>query len=290
MTPVPQVFRGLALLYLVTNARYGSGLGRKRLQRVMTRPEREAITAVLERLPATIRDWSDGLATLQPLDIVEVRRQLGSLSSSGAGRWWAGPRDCREELLELVSDHPYDSVIVLWPAAPEVPLCGWGCSVGPSEATFGAGFSSIPSDHWPTLASAPDPEQGYVHEWLHQVESIYRALGVGESELPGLHDAAQFTSTRATNEPPFGQSYATYHDGQPGSGGPGGEAGPPRAASATWAPWYRDWMTGRLRRIPEATTADAAEVDLTTTDPARPTDGPIGLTSERWALRSQKRI
>ena len=157
MSSAPQVFRTLALLYLVTNAKYGSGLGRKRLQRVMIRPEREAVTAVLERLPATIQAWSDELATLRPVDIVEVRRPLGSLSSSGGGRWWAGPRDCREELIELASEHRYDSVIVLWPSTSEVPLCGWGCTVGPSEATYGAGFSSIASDHWPTLATDPDP-------------------------------------------------------------------------------------------------------------------------------------
>jgi hypothetical protein len=257
-----QAFRGLALLYLVTNAKYGSGLGRRRLQRVMTRPEREAVTAVLERLPATVHAWSDGLATIDPLDIVEIRRPLASLSSSGGGRWWAGPRDCREELLELAAEHRYDSVLVLWPAAPNVPLCGWGCTVGPSEATFGAGFSSIASDHWPTLATDPDPEQGYVHEWLHQVESTYRALGVGEDELPGLHDAAGFTSTRPTTEAPFGGTYADYHDGSPG-----------RPAARTWAPWYRDWLTGRLRRI--ATEPGAAGEPAT-----------LGLTPERWSRRS----
>ncbi|MGZ8437276.1 MAG: hypothetical protein ACXWXR_01900 [Candidatus Limnocylindrales bacterium] len=267
MSPATQVFRGLALLYLVTNARYGSGLGRRRLQRVMTRAEREAVTAVLERLPATVRAWSDGLATLEPLDIVEVRRPLASLSSSGEGRWWAGPRDCREELLELATEHRYDSVLVLWPAGPDLPLCGWGCTVGPSEGTFGAGFSSIASDHWPTLATDPDPEQGYVHEWLHQVESIYRELGVGEDELPDLHEAGDFTSTRPVSEPPFGESYAAYHDGRAPSPGH-----PARPGARTWAPWYRDWMTGRLRRL------DA---------PGGPADPPLGLTPERWAVRSR---
>jgi hypothetical protein len=261
VSPATQVFRGLALIYLVTNARYGSGLGRRRLQRVMTRPEREAVTAVLERLPDTVRAWSDGLATLDPIHIVEVRRPLAGLSSSGEGRWWAGPRDCREELVEHVSEHGYDSVFALWPAGPDVPLCGWGCSVGPSDATFGAGFTSIASDHWPTLATDPDPEQGYVHEWLHQVESVYRELGLGEDELPSLHAAADFTSTRSPAEPPFGESYAAYHDGTPA-----------RTGARTWAPWYRDWMTGRLRR-------------LSSTEPAEPADSPIGLTAERWALR-----
>ena len=199
---------------------------------------------------------------------MEVRRQLTSLSSSGEGRWWAGPRDCREELAELAAAPSYDSVFVLWPSAPDVPLCGWGCTVGPSEATFGAGFSSIATDHWQTLATDPDPEQGYVHEWLHQVESVYRGLGVGEAELPSLHDAASFTSTRPRTEPPFGRSYAEYHDGTAADG-----ADPALLPARTWSPWYRDWMTGRLRRV------DA------TGESARP-DSPVGLTPERWALRT----
>ena len=170
-------------------------------------------------------------------------------------------------------------MIVLWPAAPDVPLCGWGCTVGPSDATFGAGFSSIASDHWPTLATDPDPEQGYVHEWLHQVESVYRELGLGEEELPNLHAAGDFTSTRPISEPPFGESYAAYHDGGGGSvgepggtGGPAGGPGHPHSGARTWAPWYRDWMTGRLRRL-----ADAGDGSLPL--------GPLGLTPERWALR-----
>ena len=92
-------------------------------------------------------------------------------------------------------------------------------------------------------------------------------LGVGEAELPGLHDAGDFTSTRSTTEPPFGRSYAEYHDG--GAGLP---------AARTWAPWYRDWMTGRLRRISAPASSDA-------TDAAGPL--PLGLTPERWSRRSR---
>lgn len=271
MSPTPQHFSVLALLYLVTNARVGSGEHRRRVQRVMTRAEREAVAAVLERLPATVAAWSAGLAALDPMHIVEVRRQLNTLSSSGEGRWWAGPRDTREELLELAGDRPYDSVIVLWPAAPDLPLCGWGCTIGPTEATLGAGFTSIASNHWPTLATDPDPEQGYVHEWLHQVEAVYRALGVGDDELPNLHAAGDFTSTRHESEPPFGRSYAEHHDGAPAEPDHGRAALPP---ARTWAPWYRDWMTGRLRRIDSGAPHSV------------PPFSPIGLTPERWALRS----
>jgi hypothetical protein len=251
------------LLYPVLDARFGSGLARRRARRVMAREEREAIHAVLETLPATVLDWSSGLATLEPFEIIEVRRPVPSLSSSGQGRWWVGPREVRRELAEVAgSGAAYDSVYALWPGDPDVPQCGWGCTLGPSDTTFGAGFSSISTDHWRTLATAEDPAQGYVHEWLHQVEAVYRGLGVSEVELPPLHDAGQFTSRRPTDEPPFGGTFAEYHDGFGG-----------REGARTWSPWYRDWMTGQL--------APAGEARAFADTPTR-----IGLTPERWALRT----
>jgi hypothetical protein len=268
-----QVWRTIVFLYPILDAKYGSGLGRKRAQRVMGREERAVIEGVIERLPATILDWSDGAATLAPVDVIEVRRRVTSLSSSGGGRWWVGPRECREELETWVAPDRYDAVYALWPSAPDVPQCGWGCTIGPGEATFGAGFSSISTDHWATLAADPDPEQGYVHEWMHQVEAIYRGLGLSEAQLPPLHEAGAFMSTRPIDEPPFGRTYAEYHDGWASSGsdgGPGGGADGTRPGARTWSPWYRDYMTGRLR-------------------PAGSEPGwagePIGLTPERWALR-----
>ena len=254
-------WRTLALLYPVLDAKFGSGLHRGRARRVMGRDERTAVESVLERLPATVGAWSDGLAAMTPLDVVEVRRPIRSLSSSGGGRWWVAPRECRDELEASVAPDRYDSVYALWPGDPDVPQCGWGCTLGPGEATFGAGFGSISTDHWRTLATDPDPEQGYVHEWLHQVESVYRSLGIEAADLPGLHDAGEYTSTRPVDEPPFGRSYADYHDGR-GTG---------RAPARTWSPWYRDWMTGRLRR------ADGSGMPAS----------PIGLTPERWALRGR---
>lgn len=259
-----RAWRTLVLLYPVLNARMGSGLSRRRAQRVMGREERTAIDAVLETLPATVSAWSEGAATLEPFDFIVPRRPLGSLSSSGGGRWWVGPREVRPELEDVAATGAsYDSVFALWPGDPEIPQCGWGCTLGPSDATFGAGFSSISTDHWRSLATDPDPAQGYVHEWLHQVEALYRSLGLGEAELPPLHDAGAFTSTRAADEPPFGASYAAHHDGVGGG-----------QAARTWSPWYRDWMTGRLRHVGDEATRAASLADE-----------PIGLTADRWALR-----
>ncbi len=284
----------------------------------MTREERAAISGVLDTLPATVLDWSSGMATLEPFDVIEVRRPLGSLSSSGGGRWWVGPREVRAELARVAATGAaYDSVFALWPCDPDVPQCGWGCTIGPSEATFGAGFSSISTDHWRTLATDPDPAQGYVHEWLHQVEAVYRGLGLTEADLPSLHDAGAFTSTRPITEAPFGRTYAEHHDG----------------GARTWSPWYRDWMTGRLAPassaaspaaspagspaeapaeapapastaeapvVPaEAPAAAGAEAPVVPAEapaaagagaPAVPAEAPaaagsIGLTPERWALR-----
>ena len=63
------------------------------------------------------------------------------------------------------------------------------------------------------------------------------------------------------DEAPFGATYADYHNG----------------GARTWAPWYRDWMTGRLK--PAGAAASPGEPDTLAVS------GPIGLTPDRWALR-----
>ena len=95
------------------------------------------IMAVVERLPETVLDWSSGLATLEPLDIIEVRRPVTKMSSSGGGKWWVGPREVRPELAEVVgTGGRYDSIYALWPCEPDVPQCGWGCTVGASDESM----------------------------------------------------------------------------------------------------------------------------------------------------------
>src|SRR4051794_31090695 len=117
----PQVWRTLALVYLASNARYGSALLRRRSQRVMTREERDVIHGVLARVPAAVATWSHGNASMDPFDVVEVRRPLRTLSSSGGGNWWAAPRDTRDDVRELAGGRTYDAIYVLWPSGGDVP-------------------------------------------------------------------------------------------------------------------------------------------------------------------------
>jgi len=142
-----------------------------------------------------------------------------------------------------------DAVFVLWPSDGVLPLCGWGCTVGPGPATLGAGFSSIVSDGWSGYPGRLHAEEGFVHEWLHQVESVLRGRGVGTEVLPGLHDVDGRKSCRPLELAPYGRTYPEHH-----------------AETDTWQPWYRDVMTGTVRR--------------------RDRDEPacLGLRPEHWAM------
>ena len=65
----------------------------------------------------------------------------------------------------------------------------------------------------------PEPEQGYVHEWLHQVEGFYRGLGLGADELPGLHEAGDSLGSRPAESRRSGTptpSTTTGATGEPG--------------------------------------------------------------------------
>jgi hypothetical protein len=49
--------------------------------------------------------------------------------------------------------------------------------------------------------------------------------------MPDLHDVDGRTSCRLIDLPPHGRTYSQHH-----------------AATDTWQPWYRDLMTGTVRR------------------------------------------
>jgi len=216
----------------------------------MSPPEIAAIQRVLAMLPVAVETWSDGNARLAPFEKRVVDMPLATLSDAGGGRYWPAPADTAEVIAQHARPGQFDSVFVVWPSDGDVPLCGWGCTSGPSAEAQGAGYSAMINDDWRGYAMRDFPEEGFVHEWLHQVESVYRTLGVGE-ELPGLHDVADRSSARGSDVPPFGQGYVAY-----------------QAATDTWQPWYRDLMTG-------------------TVGPKGTERGPLGLTRALWARRGR---
>jgi hypothetical protein len=246
---VTSVWRSLALVFRETDASYGR-FGRKRCRRSMSPHEVAAIQRVLTMLPVAVDTWSEGNARLEPFEASVLETPLVSLSDAGGGRYWPAPADTAELVAHHARPGRFDSVFVVWPTDGHVPLCGWGCTSGPTAEAQGAGYSAMINDDWRGYAARDFPEEGFVHEWLHQVEAVYRALGVGE-ELPGLHDVAGRTSARGSDAPPFGQDYVAYH-----------------AATDTWQPWYRDLMTG-------------------TVGPKGAEAGPVGLTPALWARRGR---
>ena len=178
-TPIADAASCWRLLLLVVPA-LDARAGWRRRQRVMGDAEVEADLAMLGRLPAAIEAWSEGNVRVTRARVVVADGTLRRLARVGGG-WWADP-DALAPLLEphLGRQHGFDSAIVLYPGdgTPELSPA-WGYTWGEVEALGGVGVSSIASGDWPRWASIADPEHGFVHEWLHQVESVYRRLGVG---------------------------------------------------------------------------------------------------------------
>ena len=250
MTRPAATFRGLALVVRELDAR--PGLGRRRARRTMSEPELAEILRVLRLVPESVAAWSDGNAGFSELEIRILDEPVRKLSLTGPTAFWVGPRDLGPRIVDLAPPGRWDSVFVVHPTDESYPRCGWGCTIGPTPDAGGAGFSSIVSDRWDADMHRLFPEEGFVHEWLHQVEAMYRAVGMPLAQLPDLHDVADRTSARDVDSPPYGAGYVEYE-----------------RETGSWQPWYRDLMTGTIGR-------KGGE------------QPPVGLTRERWALRRSR--
>ncbi len=248
-TPLPAAASHWRLLGLVVPA-LDARIGWSRRRRAMSDAEVGADLDMLGRVPGAIEAWSEGNVHVSRWQAVVAEGPVRRLARVGGG-WWADP-DALAPLLEphLGSPGDFDSAIVLYPAdgTPELSPA-WGYTWGEVGALGGAGVSAIVSGDWPRWASMDDPEHGFVHEWLHQVEAVYRRLGIGEADLPGLHDVADRRTSRA-GSPDRTETYVEFE-----------------RRSGSWRPWYRDWMTGTVG----PKTGDVPRVR--------------GLTRERWLRR-----
>jgi hypothetical protein len=219
----------------------------------MSEAELAACHEMLERVPGAVAAWSEGNARLDPAAVAVANQPVRALARVGGG-WWLDP-DAARPLLEgvLAGAAAVDSVIVLYPSDGDRALTGaWGYTWGRVGWLGGAGLSAIVSDPWPGWAGMIDAEHGFVHEWLHQVEAVYRALGLSLDELPSLHDVADRRTTR-TDAPDYRETYVEHE-----------------RRTRSWRPWYRDLMTGTVG--PKSGEAPAVR----------------GLTPERWARRTSR--
>ncbi len=218
----------------------------------MSETELVACREMLARVPAAVAEWSEGNVRLDPVAVVTADSPVRRLARVGGG-WWLDPDGARALLQRIPEARGPDSVIAVYPSDGDQSLTGaWGYTWGRVGWLRGAGFSSIVSDPWTGWAGMVDAEHGFVHEWLHQVEAVYRALGLTLDELPTLHDVADRRTTRI-DVPDRVESYVE-HERRTGS----------------WRPWYRDLMTGTVG--PKTGEPPAVR----------------GLTPERWARRTSR--
>jgi len=185
--------------------------------------------------------------------VVTADAPVRGLARVGGG-WWLNPESARPLLHPILAGAAsVDSIIALYPSDGDRGLTGaWGYTWGRVGWLGGGGFSSIVSDPWTGWAGMEDAEHGFVHEWLHQVEAVYRALGLSMDELPTLHDVADRRTTR-TDAPDRDETYVEHE-----------------RRTRSWRPWYRDYMTGTVG--PKTGEAPAVR----------------GLTPERWARRPDR--
>jgi hypothetical protein len=241
-------FRTLALVAPYLRARTGL---LSRAERVMDADEVVAHEATLRTMPTAVEAWSESNAILDPFDLRVLDDVVIDRLVRYRDGWWPSPESQAALLDRVVRQGPqaYDSIMLVWPGDAALGGGAWGLSRGPTAAARGAGYSAITSGSWRTYGTATDPAHGFVHEWLHQVEAVYRDLGLGPGLLPDLHDVDGRATTRQP-DPDDGRTYVQWE-----------------RVTGSWRPWYRDWMTGTVGAAPGEREAVR------------------GLTPDRWALR-----
>lgn len=185
-------WKGVVLVYQETDVTYTRSNGTDyHMTSRMSNEMHDLLLNTLQRFGRSVESWSGGLATMD-LDIVEVPHPVTELDRLG-DNYWLGPRSVRDDLNRYAPQGSYDSIFVVWKARDEnerIPIGGWGLTLPPGSWANGAGYSSIitPSDMW-WWTDSLNPEEVFVHEWMHQVlywQEQHSRL------LLDLHDGANY--------------------------------------------------------------------------------------------------
>ncbi len=175
-------WKALAIVYSRTSIEYPDATGATvHFQSEMTPGEAQGLHDALSALPATVHDWSAGLATMD-LTVVDATEPLASYSIGGAaaGIPWVSPTDAAPDLTQNAAMGQYDSISVFYKPYDESGawLPGqWnagGLAAGASQASRGAYFASM-------FGAAYSWEDLIIHEWSHQLQSFFNGSGMGAS-------------------------------------------------------------------------------------------------------------
>lgn len=145
---------------------------RNHLRATMTDEMYDLVMHTVEQVEPAVRNWSHGLADWS-LTVVDAAQPLGEVEQLDDG-YWVSPKAIRADLDRYAPAGRYDSVVVVWQPTDDhggkIPVPAWGLTLPPGPWANGAGFSSIttPSSVGSWTESA-DPEEVFVHEWMHQV-------------------------------------------------------------------------------------------------------------------------
>ena len=206
----------LALVYRQTDVTFTRSDGSSyHLRTHMRRSMHSMVVHNLRRAKQSVYNWSGGLVRWD-LTIVEVPHALGRVDSFGGASYWAGPVATARDVDQYAPKGKYDSVIVVWDSQSangiRVPVRAWGLSIGPGWWANGGGFTSVvtPLERW-WWTSSPDPQEIFVHEWMHQV--LYFEQAAGRLSGLDLHAGARYG----------------YH-----------------AVNGSWKQWLSDVMRGRV--------------------------------------------
>ncbi|MDQ3856040.1 MAG: hypothetical protein M3281_06550 [Chloroflexota bacterium] len=209
-------WRTLVLIYTRTDAAYQEGGYTKRLLTSMTWTEMDTARTVVRKMPVHVYSWSDGLAAQNMTVKVISDHKLRTLTQRADGTYWVSPSDIRSDLDRLAPRGAYDSLVVIWKrhkGTQRVPVPAWGLTRGPGPSANYAGYTTVTLPDYGTNWDGTYKDEIFVHEWLHQVEGLYRGR-LGISTVPPLHDAQK-----------YGYS----------------------SVSGSWKAWYVAYMTGRIR-------------------------------------------
>jgi hypothetical protein len=186
----PPVWKVLWLNYSETDVTIERGGSSRRYTVSQSDADKNIIASMPDKFTSYIERSADNNVHIA-VDYVCPSDPIKSVTKLSADNYWVSAADVKSDIDKYAPTGKYDSIIVS-ARIDGIPRNYWGMAQGMSELSNGAGYSFVAfldgdADWYMTATSDnPYPEEVYVHEWLHQLESFYRDKGY---EFPGIDEA-----------------------------------------------------------------------------------------------------